>query len=159
MRWLMEGKDGRHPSRRWIPPARRRRTVSLNWFYTFSAHVKGSDWSNVGTLHLPRGERVASHFCDLHIVLINTFLWGNLCKSLQRCVTFTSYSLTVWPKPSFIKKKTLQTVALSKYFSVGEFYVQQEQKIGTDSLYKTVKKIWCFRSVGPLENNKASIFK
>lgn len=147
MRWLMEGKDGLHPSRRWIPPARRRRTVNFNWFYTFSAHVKGSGWSNGGALHLSRGERVASHFCDLHIVLINMFLWWNLCKSLQLYVTSTSYSLTVWPKQSFIKKETLQTLAVSKYLSVGEFYVQQEQKIGTDSLYKTVKKpqIWCFR--------------
>lgn len=77
------------------------------------------------------------------------FLWWNLCKSLQDYVTFTSFSLTVWPKQSFIKKETPQTLALSKYLSVGEFYVQQEQKIGTDSLYKTVKKpqIWCFRWV------------
>lgn len=59
---------------------------------------------------------------------------------LQHFVTFASYSLAVSPKQSFIKKETRQTLALGKYLSVGEFYVQQEQKIGTDSLYKTVKK-------------------
>lgn len=59
---------------------------------------------------------------------------------MQRYVTSTSYSLTVWPQQSFIKKETVQTLALSQYLSVGEFYVQQEQKTGTDSLYKTVKK-------------------
>lgn len=66
---------------------------------------------------------------------------------VQHYVSFTSYRLKVWPKQSFIKKETLQTLALSKYLSVGEFYVQQEQKIGTQSLHKTVKKaqIWCFR--------------
>lgn len=94
MRWLMEGREGPHPSRRWIPPGRR--TVNFNWFYTFSAHVKGSD--DVDSLHLSIGERVASHFCDLHIVLIHIFLWcfakicANLCSvtSLLRRIVWLS---------------------------------------------------------------------